>query len=120
MMGLDISFHGDDPAAAELDGQPLTNVPGFLNFVHVLGGVLTFLGESDPDDRIVFGCYEKCAAYADRHPEAEKRFGSYLSFLKNASAMGAELAMPLDFSDYDLLARRLAAALLRDEAICAT
>jgi hypothetical protein len=36
-MGLDIRFFGDATEAAELDGRRLTNIPGFLNFVLVLG-----------------------------------------------------------------------------------
>jgi hypothetical protein len=40
-MGLDITFYGDDPAAAELDGKRLASVPGFLEFVLALGEILT-------------------------------------------------------------------------------
>ncbi len=120
-MGLDITFFGDDPQAAELDGQRLTNVPGFMNFVLVLGEVLEAL-RHDPQDLILYDCYRASIDYVDKHPESEARFEEYLNFVKKFSERvaedGADLAVPLSLDDYDRDARRLSAALmLRDDPI---
>lgn len=81
-MGLDITFFGDDPQAAELDGQRLASVPGFLNFVLVLGEVLATL-RHDPDDKILYSTYEACLDYINEHPDSEARFEEYLNFVKS-------------------------------------
>jgi len=120
-MGLDISFFGEDPQAAEIDGQRLASVPGFLNFVLVLGDVLRAL-KSDPQDRARQGSYETCVAYVNTHPEAKARFEEYLGFVTDFAARialdGARLEAPLDVGAYDPTAGSLSAALmLRDDPI---
>jgi hypothetical protein len=120
-MGLDITFFGDDPAAAELDGQRLASVPGFLQFVLALGEILNTL-KQDPQDEILYSCYQDCLDYIEKDPESEARFEAYLSFVKECAERvasdGADMAVPLRLDDYDRVARRLSAALmLRDKPI---
>lgn len=120
-MGLDITFFGDDPAAAEVDGQRLASVPGFLQFVLALGEILNTVRQ-DPQDRILYSCYKDCLDYVDKDPESEARFEAYLSFVKECAERvasdGTDMAVPLSLDDYDRVARRLSAALmLRDKPI---
>lgn len=119
-MGLDITFFGDDPAAAEVDGQRLASVPGFLQFVLALGEILNTVRQ-DPQDRILYSCYQDCLDYVDKDPESEARFEAYSSFVKECAekvAEDADMAVPLSLDDYDPAARRLSAALmLRDKPI---
>ena len=118
-MGLDIEFLDQDPAAAELDGSRLTTVPGFLNLVRVLGGVLPHLNR--PDDQMDFSIYQGVERYANEHPEATVRFGEYLAFATRfreqvPADARAQLDFPDDSEDYDPIARTFAAALmLRDD-----
>lgn len=118
-MGLDIEFLDQDPAAAELDGSRLTSLPGFLNLVRVLGGVLPHLNR--PDDQMDFSIYQGVERYAKAHPEATVRFQEYLGFAARfREQVPAEARTQLDFSDdpedYDPIARTFAAALmLRDD-----
>lgn len=120
-MGLDITFLSDEPKAAELDGQRLASVPGFLQFVLALGEILNTV-KQDPQDKILYSCYQDCLDYVDKDPESEARFEAYLSFVKECAEKvaedGADMAVPLGLDDYDPAARRLSAALmLRDKPI---
>jgi hypothetical protein len=68
-----------------------------------------------------FGIYKDSVSYSERHPEAEERFDSFLSYMADVEAAGADIPFSLELSDYDPEARRFAAAcLLLSEPISGT
>ena len=113
-MGLDISFLGDDPEAAELESERLANVPNFLGTVLLLGAVLEM--QENTGDPFLMGTHQAVREYTDRQDWAASRFDAYLAFLSRmADQTGADFGRPLDRDAYSPLARQLAAALMLRE-----
>ena len=107
---LKIEFHSSIPEVAKLDGQVLCSAPEFLLVVHGLAHLFQRLKRDMPEDRSTYGIYRDSVSYSERHAEADDRFSSFLSYLGNVEAAGADFPFSLEVSDYDPEARRFAAA----------